>query len=874
MKRKRIIALLLAASILTSSFGMCGAAAEGIDPGQDKPEIEITFVPTEESSASEEAAFSEEVSSSSEAASESETVQQAAASFFSSSEAEQTEQQPSGETPKEADASSEQPADSDSDSKTADDDKLIVDRPEQSDTVETLPGTAEDNKEHIREDAAKGDQPDADSKAESDTESDAESDASSPADSKADAEEPAGSGSEAPAETPAESTGTKPAETPAEKPADKNYSYIYDADTGRFKVTFNITSDAEGDQTIELSSVLKDIQDYGQAEFEKWLQTDDGQEAWKNHEKWGDPLKLPAFNGIQYAYNEKTGKVDLYNEPGCTTVFNVSLTSGSRHTYVYKNKSFTVASPTISAGDKPSGSTAFDGQELPEDVTNITLRLNFSRNMDSHTCMDDLVDKALEYTNNSDGRQWASMSSVEKSLRLYLGSIGMSYEDYILNYYNEKDGTGYETLEDLMNHNSNVVKDLSGTGMDLNKTITVKSTSRYDNFYKNILSFNVGSKKDMDEFLSGDSIDHAHGHGSWTTEGNELTIGDYMAGKLNETPGAWENANNYYNALLQSGLSEDEATWAAFTMAVNIDGYLAGNDYQDTAWSWYASMVLHQADGTLDLTKKDAETGEVIGDDADEGQTSFYLWKYETETDAKTGTETKTTLYYTYVEPTTTVDDEGNETTTEGYYGWVKYDPDNNRMTYTITTTGGKLNIDYDLLENVVYYLQEAVAPEGYDIDTTVYVICDKDQYDELVASGAFDQIDNVAAGTTASSASYLGSITGGETLTISFLNRKTEQPDTPDVPDSPDDIPVPPTTPDTPVNPENPELPPVQDAHAEDTPVLPQNPEYPAVQDARPDVLPQTGTTTWLVAALMSFGSALLACGWFFTRRQRPCKH
>lgn len=870
MRKKRIVAMLLALSILTSSVGMCGAAAEDLDAAPDKPEIEITFVPTEEESSA-----SEEASSSSEAASE---AAEQAASSSSSSEA----QQASSTAAEEAAASSEQPADSDSDDKAAEDDKLIVDRPSQSDTVETLPGTAEDNKEHIREDAAKGDQTDADSKAESD----AESDASSPADSKADAEEPAGSGSETPAETPAESTGTKPAETPAEKPAssgssaaekpaDKNYSYIYDADTGRFKVTFNITSDAEGDQTIELSSVLKDIQDYGQAEFEKWLQTEEGQQAWEDYE-WGDPLVLPTFGGIQYAYNEKTGKVDLYNEPGCTTVFDVSLTSGSRHTYVYKNKSFTVASPTISAGDKPSGSTAFDGQELPEDVTNITLRLNFSRNMDSHTCMDDLVDKALEYTNNSDGRQWASMSSVEKSLRLYLGSIGMSYEDYILNYYNEKDGTGYETLEDLMNHNSNVVKDLSGTGMDLNKTITVKSTSRYDNFYKNILSFNVGSKKDMDEFLSGDSIDHAHGHGSWTTEGNELTIGDYMAGKLNETPGAWENANNYYNALLQSGLSEDEATWAAFTMAVNIDGYLAGNDYQDTAWSWYASMVLHQADGTLDLTKKDAETGEVIGDDAGEDQTSFYLWKYETETDAKTGAETKTTLYYTYVEPTTTVDADGNETTTEGYYGWVKYDPDNNRMTYTITTTGGKLNIDYDLLENVVYYLQEAVAPEGYDIDTTVYVICDKDQYDELVASGAFDQIDNVAAGTTASSAGYLGSITGGETLTISFLNRKTEQPDTPDTPDTPDvpDIPQPPTNPDTPVSPENPELPPVQDAHADDTPVLPQNPEYPAVQDARPDVLPQTGTTTWLAAALMSLGSALLACGWFFTRKQRPCKH
>ncbi len=84
-------------------------------------------------------------------------------------------------------------------------------------------------------------------------------------------------------------------------------------------------------------------------------------------------------------------------------------------------------------------------------------------------------------------------------------------------------------------------------------------------------------------------------------------------------------------------------------MATNIDFQNAGNDYQNTAWNWYASMVLHQADGTLDLTKTDKKTGEIIGDDAGEGQTSFYLWKYET--DKQTGD--KDTMYCTYVEPPT-----------------------------------------------------------------------------------------------------------------------------------------------------------------------------------------------------------------------------
>ena len=54
------------------------------------------------------------------------------------------------------------------------------------------------------------------------------------------------------------------------------------------------------------------------------------------------------------------------------------------------------------------------------------------------------------------------------------------------------------------------------------------------------------------------------------------------ADKLNETPGAWDKANAYFNTLLASGLTEDEATWAAFAMATNIDFQNAGNDYQNT----------------------------------------------------------------------------------------------------------------------------------------------------------------------------------------------------------------------------------------------------------------------------------------------------
>lgn len=39
-------------------------------------------------------------------------------------------------------------------------------------------------------------------------------------------------------------------------------------------------------------------------------------------------------------------------------------------------------------------------------------------------------------------------------------------------------------------------------------------------------------------------------------------------------------------------------------------------------------------------------------------------------------------------------------------------------------------------------------------------------------------------------------------------------------------------------------------------------------------EALPQTGTTSWMAGVLASLGSLLLACGWFFTRKQVSPKH
>lgn len=940
-KKKQIVAMTLALSVLSSSVGMCGAAAAtDPPPDADGSNLQVTIVPLADN------------------------TETPAPTAESKTPAQKEETPAENDQPAVSTGdNTDQPTDGEGDGdNTSSDDKPTIERPEQSDTVETLPGTAEDNKDHIKGE----DKDDTEDKGDSGEETPGTGDTDT-GDTEEKGEE--GSGSEG---TPEE----KPEETPKED--DTDYSCAYDPDTGHFKVTFNIKEDAKGDQTIELSKVQEVVEKYGEKQFDEWLQTDKGAK-WMDDALWyaqygQSSKKTVDFNGASYTlyvyYDEETDsvcqRVAFNNEPGCTTMFDISLSNGSKHTYVYKDNSLTVATPDMSNTDK-TGVTGFDGQELPKEYAgNTNLELKYDKNAESG-CMEDLVDAALkkygddQYQNqfldsegklttqstrtdvpagtevelfggkyyvksgdhyyggfsksdvqttddgkivlNKDKNNISTLAykktkngkkvekdyyvgpfthssgalmtqDVQKALKPYMEEKGYTtYDDYILDYYRKADGSKYDSVSELLKNDSKALKELSRSGKSMpdnpstgNNTVKMDPSTLYDNFYKNVLSFKVGDQDTVDSEAGG-NVDHNHSHGQWAADGTQETIGDYMAGKLNETPGAWAKANSYFNTLLASGLTEDEATWAAFAMATNIDFQNAGNDYQNTAWNWYASMVLHQADGTLDLTKTDKDTGKIIGDDEGEGQTSFYLWKYET--DKKTGE--KNPMYCTYVEPTYTTNEAGEQVLEkDGFYCWVKYDPSKDKLTYTVTTTNGKLNIDYALLENVVYYLQEAIAPDGYDVDPEIYVICDEESYKELEGT----EVTNPATGATSkvTESSWLGSILGGKTLSINFVNTAT----VPDPEPTPDPDPVPPVDPDTPVDPANPDNPPVQDETPDETPVTPENPQNPAVQDATPDAaaLPQTGTTSWMAGVLASLGSLLLACGWFFTRKQYSPKH
>lgn len=213
-KKKQIVAMTLALSVLSSSVGMCGASAAEALPDTDASGLKVTVVPLADSNADNDTPADDT----------------------------KTEKQPVASTGDNTD----QPTDGEGDGdNTSSDDKPTIERPEQSETVETLPGTAEDNKDHI-----KGEDKD-------DTEDKGDSGEETPDTGDTDTEEKGeeGSGSEG---TPEE----KPEETPKED--DTDYSCAYDPKSGHFKVTFNIKEDAkDGDQTIELSKVQEVVNAYG-----------------------------------------------------------------------------------------------------------------------------------------------------------------------------------------------------------------------------------------------------------------------------------------------------------------------------------------------------------------------------------------------------------------------------------------------------------------------------------------------------------------------------------------------------------------------------------------------------------------------------------
>ncbi len=531
------------------------------------------------------------------------------------------------------------------------------------------------------------------------------------------------------------------------------------------------------------------------------------------HFQWGDPLNSKFKDALdKWNADAIASKLELPNvlQPGDIRKFEFYITSDSKHVYKYKDGSFILATMDLENGtgkDQDSfDGIGFDGQQLTpeylarpntftfsghfEPLLNLFLEAGVPENeiKAAHNSIEDM----LYFVKNNEkyGGQKAYTEILEKlgcaSEKDISGDV---ISQYVLGYYNEKDGTNYTDLIKLFEMNSDALAELSSTSTNRPWTfggdklsVSLGSDYLYDNFYKSLLSFVYGGKGDIDA-ITGDMVTNGqYENDSWTDEGHKAALYYYMAHKE-----IWAETNQYFQKLLEDGLTAGQAIWPSFMMALNIDGELTGNDWQITKWPWYNSIELEQMDIDFSLTKKDGETGETITN----SETGFQVY-YIDKVKGEDGTETSVNMYCSYDEETQSY----TFTATPG----------------TVWTQNGQLNIDYAMMKDIVYYLQETVAPDGYEKDPNVYIVMNEDDYNQLTdeakadLEGTFDKFLDMTV------------TNGGLSVSTDFINVKiVTTPDRPTPPPTPDPDPDP-----------DPEEPPV-DVPDPDVPLVPP-PEEPPV--------------------------------------------
>ena len=591
-------------------------------------------------------------------------------------------------------------------------------------------------------------------------------------------------------------------------------------------------------------------------------------------------------------------------EPGDVKKFELYLTSDSLHTYKYQTGSFMLATPDMSkfmAGLKelwendpetyrlrftnkdgdwiidPSmldmnedGFIGFDGQILPDEYVDnhkyhVTMTAGPMQDLFNAIGMTDPNNPLNKHNITSDGRvgldydgtgnitgypsYWES--EITKYLNQYEGeTMAEKLNSYLLDYYNSKDDTSYTTIDELLKNNAEARVELSKTTTSGNEWFYIDGekfiidahleTVKYDTFYKQLFSFAFGDAADIDALLGGMKFNSEtnrweYENKSWTDNGAQNALFYYM-----DHQEIWEKTDRYFQTLLNGGLSAEQATWTSLMMALNIDAERTGNDWQDTAWPWYSSIQLERMDIDFSLTKKDGETGETITDSETEFQV-YYIDKVKNED----GTESSVNMYCTY-------------------------DAETNSYTFvttpsTVWTKGGELNIDYAMMKDIVYYLQEVTAPDGYERDTDVYIVMSEEDYNKLSdeeraeLEGKFDKFLDLEKSEDGLSVST-------DFVNVRIVPPTPDKPTPPTTPDEPDR----PTTPDEPdVDVPEPEVPlsnmpeePFVDIPEEDVPLA----DTPEVEIDDPEVpmgdVPRTGDAPVfpLAAAVLCICGMLLA--------------
>lgn len=450
-------------------------------------------------------------------------------------------------------------------------------------------------------------------------------------------------------------------------------------------------------------------------------------------------------------------------EPGDVKKFELFLTSDSKHTYKYQEGSFTLATPDWEQWSKTlkdlwendpdayrdryqlsdgrwlidpetlelntDGIAGFDGQILPDEYVDNHDYYVTTRSEPIQAMFDAIGMDEYDKLSTTGSGYWAS--DINKFLASYPGSTNEErLNSYILSYYNTKDNTSYATIEELVKGNADARAQLTMTTTSGNKWLSIDGqnvkvdahleTVKYDQFYKQLFSFAFGDRDDIDEILKGahfntDTNRWEYENDSWTDNGYQNALYYYMSHQE-----IWQQTDGYFKNLLAGGLTAEQATWASLMMALNIDGELTGNDWQDTEWPWYSSITLDRTDYNFHLTKTD-EDGNVITTTPAE----FQLWYVN---------ESGQTVYLKQ-----DFDADGEPIFTESL-----------EPVYISTGDDGTFEGLYSLMKDKVYYLKETKAPDGFEVDPTVYVLGTGEidsEYLEGIRNEAIDSLEKELAG-------------------------------------------------------------------------------------------------------------------------------
>ncbi len=411
------------------------------------------------------------------------------------------------------------------------------------------------------------------------------------------------------------------------------------------------------------------------------------------------------------------------SEPGDLVLFDFIVTTaeGQKHTFQYRDGSFKITTP--SHDDKElSPFTGADNQEIPWDRIGSLAKSKPIQDLFGRRTASDIKndrDRSENVTLTDIITIYDKLAACTK-----YGKDGYStISDYMLDYYNDKDGTSYESLEDLIaenpdkmieinggyqqaqfsrlsasdiamllatypeqleQHQVSAVKDRYGTyTLYFKWNDPVLGPANYNLFYNDLLKIVYGEDLNFED-------EDAYNTFRRSLLGPDNTATNYgILDYMYNNEDAWTKVNDYFNQLDKLGFSPEAATSISFQMAMGLDGPGMNNSYQNYNFSYGNEIILEQVDGGINVLKTDAEGTAITTDTAE-----FNLYYIALNDDGS-----ETTLYYA-------IDEDGNGFFTE----------DVSKAAVLVTDETGKIQKQYLMPRD--YYLKEIKAPNGFKLNT------------------------------------------------------------------------------------------------------------------------------------------------------------